>query len=64
LGARCRPARGLLYTIVESCSRGLDPLAYLRDVLARLPKTLITEVEELTPESKTARFLELHDRSR
>lgn len=28
----------VLYTVIESCRRrGLDPYAYLRDVLARLP---------------------------
>ncbi len=37
---------------VESCRRrGTDPLAYLRDVLARLPKILITEVAHITPEA-------------
>jgi len=41
-----------LYTIVESYRRrGIDPLAYLRDVLTRLPKMLINEVVSITPEA-------------
>ena len=51
IGAAEAGQRGaILYTIVESCRRrGLDPLAYLRDVLTRLPKMLITEVHTVTP---------------
>ena len=42
----------ILYTIVESCRRrGIDPLAYLRDVLSRLPKMLMSEVASITPEA-------------
>jgi len=42
----------ILYTIVESCRRrGLDPIAYLRDVLTRLPKMLAREVIDITPEA-------------
>jgi transposase len=53
IGAAEAGQRGaILYTIVESCRRrGLDPLAYLRDVLNRLPAMLITEVASLTPEA-------------
>ena len=53
IGAAEAGQRGaILYTIVESCRRrGLDPLAYLRDVLTRLPKMLITEVGTITPEA-------------
>jgi transposase len=53
IGAAAAGQRGaILYTIVESCRRrGLDPLAYLRDVLTRLPAMLITEVACLTPEA-------------
>jgi transposase len=53
IGAAHAGQRGaILYTIVESCRRrGLDPLAYLRDVLTRLPKMLITEVHIVTPEA-------------
>jgi transposase len=53
IGAADAGHRGaILYTIVESCRRrGLDPLTYLRDVLSRLPKMLITEVAGITPEA-------------
>lgn len=41
-----------LYTIVESCRRrGIDPYAYLRDVLDRLPRATRSQVAELTPEA-------------
>jgi transposase len=40
----------ILYTIVESCRRReIDPLAYLRDVLTRLPSMNISEVKQITP---------------
>ncbi len=40
----------ILYTIVESCRRrGIDPYAYLRDVLTRLPRTTNHQVRKLTP---------------
>ena len=53
IGAAEAGQRGaILYTIVESCRRrGIDPLAYLRDVLTRLPSMLITEVAAVTPEA-------------
>jgi transposase len=42
----------ILYTIVESCRRrGIDPLAYLSDVLTRLPSMNISEVKNITPEA-------------
>ena len=42
----------ILYTLVESCRRrGIDPSAYLRDVLTRLPAMLNTEIASLTPEA-------------
>jgi hypothetical protein len=42
----------ILYTIVQSCrSRGLDPLAYLRDVLTRLPAMHTGQIPEVTPEA-------------
>ncbi|TSA29422.1 MAG: hypothetical protein D4R65_15175 [Verrucomicrobiaceae bacterium] len=42
----------ILYTIVESCRRrGIDPLAYLHDVLTRLPRYTNHKVHELTPEN-------------
>ena len=40
----------ILYTIVESCRRrGIDPLAYLRDVLTRLPSMNMSEIKDITP---------------
>ena len=53
IGAADAGERGaILYTIVESCRRhGIDPLAYLRDVLTRLPEMKMSQVGELTPES-------------
>ena len=42
----------VLYTVVESCRRrGLDPYAYLRDVLTRLPKMTNRQTSEVTPEA-------------
>jgi transposase len=41
----------ILYTIVESCRRrGLDPFAYLRDILTRLPHATNWQIGELTPQ--------------
>ena len=40
----------ILYTVVESCRRrGIDPYAYLRDVLERIPATPDEELDSLTP---------------
>lgn len=40
----------VLYSIIETCKRlGLDPYAYLLDVLTRLPTTPQHELEQLTP---------------
>jgi transposase len=54
IGAAEAGQRGaILYTIVESCRRqGIDPLAYLRDALTRLPKMLITEGPSNTPQAR------------
>ena len=42
----------ILYTIVECCRRrGLDPYAYLRDILTRLPNTTNWQIETLTPKA-------------
>ena len=42
----------ILYTLVQSCrSRGLDPLAYLRDVLTRLPAMHTGQIPEVTTEA-------------
>ena len=40
----------IIYTIIESCRRrGLDPSAYLRDVLTRLPNMTNRQIPEVTP---------------
>lgn len=40
----------ILYTITESCRRrGIDPHAYLRDVLARLPHMTNWQIKDITP---------------
>ena len=40
----------ILYTVIESCRRrSLDPYAYLKDVLTRLPQMTIQQVHELLP---------------
>ena len=42
----------VIYTVIESCRRrGLDPYAYLRDVLTRLPHMTNHQVREVTPEA-------------
>jgi transposase len=53
VGAAHAGERGaILYTIVESCRRrGIDPQAYLRDVLTRLPKLITSQIPEVTPEA-------------
>jgi transposase len=53
VGAADAGERGaILYTIVESCrQRGIDPIAYLRDVLTRLPLMTNWAFKELTPEA-------------
>jgi hypothetical protein len=44
-------ARGaIIYTLIESCRRrGIDPYAYLKDVLTRLPKMTNHQIPEVTP---------------
>ena len=40
----------IIYTIIESCRRrGLDPSAYLRHVLTRLPNMTNRQIPEVTP---------------
>jgi transposase len=40
----------IIYTVIESCRRrGLDPYAYLKDVLTRLPQITIQKVPDLLP---------------
>ena len=43
----------ILYTLIESCRRrGLDPHAYLRDVLTRLPSMTNWQIKDITPEAR------------
>ena len=40
----------IIYTVIESCRRrGIDPYAYLRDVLTRLPKMTNRQIHEVIP---------------
>ena len=40
----------IIYTLIESCRRrGIDPYAYLKDVLTRLPTMTNHQVPEVTP---------------
>jgi transposase len=42
----------IIYTIIECCGRrGLDPAAYLRDVLTRLPNMTNRQIPEVTPDA-------------
>jgi hypothetical protein len=51
-GAEAGKKTAILYTVLESCRRrGIDPLAYLHDVLTRLPRATNRNVHELTPEN-------------
>jgi transposase len=44
----------IIYTVIESCRRrGLDPYAYLREVLTRLPHMTNRQIPEVTPEAWT-----------
>ena len=44
-------ARGRVNTIVECCRRhGVNPYAYLRHVLTRLPSSTNWQIGELTPQ--------------
>jgi hypothetical protein len=42
----------ILYTITESCRRrGIDPFAYLHDVLTRLPTMTNWQIKNVTPKA-------------
>jgi transposase len=42
----------IVYTLIECCRRrGLNPFAYLRDVLSRLPNMTNRQIPEVTPEA-------------
>ena len=59
-GAADAGERGaILYTIVESCRRhGLDPLAYLREALTRLPRMTNHQIAEITPAAWAASHIQ------
>ncbi len=40
----------VIYTLIENCRlHGVEPYAYLKDVLERLPHTTNRQVDQLTP---------------
>ena len=40
----------IIYTVIESCRRrGIDPYAYLKDVLTRLPRMTMQQVPQILP---------------
>ena len=42
----------VIYSIIESCrSRGIDPHAYLKDVLTRLPTMTNWQIADITPQA-------------
>jgi len=44
----------IIYTVIENCRRrNLDPFAYLRDVLTRLPNMTNWQIPEVTPKAWT-----------
>ena len=53
IGEAAAGARGaILYTVVENCRRlGVDPYAYLRDILTRLPRATNRQIPDLTPQA-------------
>ena len=56
----------IIYTVIESCRRrGLDPYAYLKDVLTRLPHMTNRQIPEVTPEAwaKAKRTLQVQPTS-
>ncbi len=58
--AEAGESSAIIYTVIESCRRrGLNPYAYLRDVIARLPRMTNHQIPEVTPEAwaKTQRAL-------
>ncbi len=47
--------RVVMYTLIECCRRrGIDPFAYLKDVLTHLPSATSWTIGELTPEAWAA----------
>ena len=51
-GWRTENASAIFYTVIEICRRrGIDPYAYLRDVLTRLPRMTNWQIPEVTPQA-------------
>jgi len=51
-GAEAGQRSAILYTIVECCRlRDIDPMAYLRDVLTRLPSMTNWQIKDVTPKA-------------
>src|ERR1700756_1272223 len=54
----------ILYTIIESCRRrGIDPYAYLKDVLSRLPRMTNHQIPEVTPSAWAKAHLQLQQQA-
>ena len=50
--ARAGERSAIIYTLIESCRRrGLDPYAYLREVLTRLPNMTNRQIPQVTPQA-------------
>jgi transposase len=50
----------IIYSVIESCRRrGIDPYAYLKDVLTRLPNMTNHQVPEVTPSAWAKAHLQL-----
>jgi hypothetical protein len=50
----------IIYTVIESCRRRkINPYAYLKDVLTRLPKMTNHQVHEVTPQAWAKVHLQL-----
>jgi transposase len=50
----------IIYTVIESCRRrGIDPYAYLKDVLTRLPNMTNFQIPEVTPQAWAKAHLNL-----
>ena len=51
-GAEAGERSAIIFTVIESCRRrGIDPYAYLRDMLTRLPTMTNRQIPEVTPEA-------------
>lgn len=54
----------ILYTVIENCRRrGIDPYAYLRDVLTRLPRMTNRQIPEVLPAAWKSKPLQLQPAS-